>query len=69
MYSKKGGDFLKLKVIKKYVDKYTHEMIHPGEILDDVSEERAAELHEAGVAQKYFDNPFTPNDDNTASEA
>ena len=61
---------MKLKVTKKYVDKYTYKMIYPGEILDDVSEERAAELQRAGVAQEYFDNPFTLNDDNnTASEA
>ena len=60
---------MKLKVTKKYVDKYTHKMIYPGEILDNVSEERAAELQKAGVAEKVNEKPKIKSDDNAASEA
>ena len=66
---KKGGEYLKLKVIKKYMDKYTHEMIYPGVILDNATEERAAELRKAGVTEKVNEKPKIKSDDNTASEA
>ena len=39
-----------LKVKQSYVDKYTHETIMSGTVLDGVTEERAKELVEAGVA-------------------
>lgn len=39
------------KVIKQYVDKYTHEMVTVGTELEDVSKERLKELIEAGVVE------------------
>ena len=33
-----------LKVVKRYVDRYTKEVVEPGTVLKNVSQERAAEL-------------------------
>lgn len=48
---RKGGEILKIKVIKRYVDKYTKEMVYPSDKLAEVTKERAKELIGAGVAE------------------
>lgn len=45
----KGGD--KMKVIKRYVDKYTKEIIEPGTDLKDLTPTRQKELIKAGVIE------------------
>ena len=58
---------MKLKVTKRYVDKYTKETVPMGTVLQDIPEERAQELLEAGVAENIKVKPN--KDDNTAPEA
>lgn len=41
-----------MKVIKRFVDKYTHETVEVGTNLKDLSEERMAELVAAGVIEE-----------------
>lgn len=41
-----------IKVIKRYVDKYTKETVEVGTVLKDVPEKRLQELIEAGVVEK-----------------
>ena len=43
---------MNLKVIKRYVDRFTKEIIEVGTILKDVSEKRAEELVDAKVAEE-----------------
>lgn len=43
---------MKCKVIKRYVDKYTHEIVYDDEIID-ISKDRADELIAAGVCVEY----------------
>lgn len=43
---------MKLKVTKRYVDKYTKVIVEKDTVLPDVKEARAKELLEAGVVQK-----------------
>ncbi|MBR2528818.1 MAG: hypothetical protein IKE58_10165 [Blautia sp.] len=58
---------MKLKVTKRYVDKYTKETVPMGTVLQDVTEARAQELLKAGVAEKI--KAKQNKDDNTAPEA
>ena len=41
-----------MKVIKRYVDKYTKEIVEAGTELKNVPKERLQELIEAGVVEK-----------------
>lgn len=43
---------MKLKVTKRYVDKYTKVIVEKDTVLPDVKEARAKELLEAGVVQE-----------------
>lgn len=43
---------MKLKVTKRYVDKYTKVIVEKDTVLPDVEEARAKELLTAGVAQE-----------------
>lgn len=43
---------MKLKVTKRYVDKYTKVIVEKDTVLPDVEEARAKELLEAGVVQE-----------------
>lgn len=42
---------MKLKAVKRYVDKYTKEIVEPDTELNDVPKERAEELVKEGVAE------------------
>ena len=41
-----------MKVIKRYVDKYTKEIVEAGTVLKNLTPEREKELLEAGVIEK-----------------
>lgn len=43
---------MKLKVTKRYVDKYTKKIVEKDTVFPDVEEVRAKELLEAGVVQE-----------------
>ena len=43
---------MKLKVTRRYVDKYTKVIVEKDTVLPDVKEARAKELLEAGVVQE-----------------
>ena len=43
---------MKLKVTKRYVDKYTKKIVEKDTVFPDVEEARAKELLEAGVVQE-----------------
>lgn len=49
-----------MKVIKRFVDKYTHETIEVGTDLKDLSKEREAELLAAGVIEEAAREEKTP---------
>jgi hypothetical protein len=52
-FLRKAVRVLKVKVIKQYSDKYTKEMVYPSDELREVTDERGAELIEAGVAVAF----------------
>lgn len=43
---------MNIRVIKRFVDRHTLEMIDVGKVLKDVPDERAKELIKEGVAEK-----------------
>lgn len=51
---------MRLKAVKRYVDKYTKNIVEEGTILDVVKEGRAKELIKEGVMQEIKDAEAEP---------